>query len=93
MDVRTYLLDRITAGTVQECWLWKLSTGSHGYGQAFDGTTVVLANVENARDNGQLDKTHCPQGHPYSEENTYRTARGHRQCRACQPRWRTKATS
>jgi hypothetical protein len=28
-------------------------------------------------------KTHCPQGHPYDESNTYRTDRGHRQCRAC----------
>ena len=28
-------------------------------------------------------KTRCPQGHPYSEENTYRTRTGKRQCRAC----------
>lgn len=27
-------------------------------------------------------KTHCPKGHPYSEENTYR-CRGIRQCRTC----------
>jgi len=27
-------------------------------------------------------KTHCPQGHPYNEENTY-LWRGRRQCRAC----------
>lgn len=27
-------------------------------------------------------KTHCPQGHPYGEENT-RWWRGHRICRAC----------
>lgn len=26
--------------------------------------------------------THCPQGHPYDEENTYRDRKG-RQCRAC----------
>jgi hypothetical protein len=25
----------------------------------------------------------CPQGHPYDEENTYRTYRGERMCRAC----------
>lgn len=29
------------------------------------------------------DKTHCPQGHPYDEENTYVTPRGLRSCRAC----------
>jgi len=27
--------------------------------------------------------THCPQGHPYDEENTYRTKKGHRACRQC----------
>lgn len=28
-------------------------------------------------------KTHCPQGHPYDETNTYRTKAGGRACRAC----------
>jgi hypothetical protein len=28
-------------------------------------------------------KTHCPQGHEYSEDNTYRAARGDRQCKTC----------
>lgn len=29
-------------------------------------------------------KTHCPQGHPYDDENTYRNpSTGHRLCRAC----------
>jgi hypothetical protein len=30
----------------------------------------------------QIDKTHCPQGHPYDDENTL-VHRGHRSCRAC----------
>lgn len=29
------------------------------------------------------DKTHCPRGHPYDDENTYRTPEGRRQCRRC----------
>lgn len=28
-------------------------------------------------------KTHCPQGHPYDEKNTYRSRVGGRKCRAC----------
>lgn len=32
----------------------------------------------------QANKTHCPQGHPYDEENTYVVvSRGIRQCRRC----------
>ena len=29
------------------------------------------------------NKTHCPQGHPYDEKNTYVYASGGRQCRMC----------
>ena len=29
-------------------------------------------------------KTHCPRGHPYDAENTYRRANGHRCCRECE---------
>lgn len=28
-------------------------------------------------------KTHCPRGHAYDEQNTYRNAKGHRWCRTC----------
>lgn len=35
------------------------------------------ASARNAR------KTHCPEGHPYSPENTLRRANGDRRCRTC----------
>ena len=34
--------------------------------------------------NGNERKTHCPQGHEYTLENTYREKNGSRQCRECQ---------
>ena len=46
-----------------------------------------VTHVENVRrgDGGKylLAKTHCPQGHPYSEENTYTRPSGSRCCRTC----------
>lgn len=39
-------------------------------------------------------KTHCPEGHPYDEENTYTPPTGGRYCRACMRRrsreWRAR---
>lgn len=32
---------------------------------------------------GHGSETHCPQGHPYDEANTYRPKRGGRMCRTC----------
>lgn len=34
----------------------------------------------------QLKKTHCPYGHEYSADNTYRPPRGGRVCRKCKAR-------
>ena len=31
----------------------------------------------------QVLKTHCPQNHAYTRDNTYLTSRGHRLCRTC----------
>lgn len=117
--------DRIDVRGPDECWPWKLSVGSHGYGQIGwgaksekrtmvtahraawtavhgpipDALTVdhlcrnrpccnpahlrLLTNEENGRDNGPNRRTHCPQGHPYDEANTYVRSNGHRACRTC----------
>jgi hypothetical protein len=32
------------------------------------------------------NKTHCPDGHPYDDVNTYRASNGHRRCRVCDAR-------
>lgn len=44
-----------------------------------------LVNVRRSR--GNNSKTHCPAGHPYSDENTYLSpSTGSRFCRACKKR-------
>ena len=51
----------------------------------------VLTNRDNLMAEGSTaparlnaQKTHCPRGHPYDEENTYRDKRGFRYCRICE---------
>lgn len=36
------------------------------------------------------NRTHCPQGHPYDEQNTRRTSQGHRACRTCERECRSR---
>lgn len=47
---------------------------------------AVTPRINNARSSSisalESQRTHCPFGHEYSPENTYR-CRGHRQCRKC----------
>lgn len=45
--------------------------------------------------NVNANKTHCPRGHEYSEENTYRwpSDNGKRRCRTCKSERRMKATA
>lgn len=43
-----------------------------------------LEAVTDAENVMRTKRDHCPQGHPYSPENTYhRPSTGHRECRAC----------
>ena len=47
----------------------------------------ILTLLENCKDNGWARKTHCPQGHEYTVENTYYEKRNNgklrRHCRTC----------
>lgn len=38
----------------------------------------------------QLNKTHCPQNHPFSPENTYLTKKGFRKCKECRREYRRR---
>lgn len=57
------------------------------------GHMEPVTGAENTRRgrSGQLqaERTHCPRGHPYNEENTYyeRSQRHGRACRACHRMW------
>lgn len=42
-DAIRYFMDRVQIDDVDDCWLWKLSTGSHGYGQLFWDKRVQTA--------------------------------------------------
>ncbi len=43
MDLRAYIEERSIPEPNTGCWIWLLSLASHGYGNAFDGRTVVVA--------------------------------------------------
>lgn len=43
MSKREYIERRCIPVPFVGCWMWLLSCGSHGYGNAFDGLTVVVA--------------------------------------------------
>lgn len=42
-----------------------------------------IQDIIKAGNHNQLIKTHCPQGHEYTKENTYITKKNFRMCRIC----------
>ena len=51
-------------------------------GTQFDNMADMVAKGRQV--NREAEKTHCPQKHPYNEENTYVDKGGARHCKACQ---------
>lgn len=56
-----------------------------GHLEAVDGRTNILRGVAPSAVNAT--KTHCPEGHPYTPENTRPNRKG-RECRTCYRLWR-----
>lgn len=50
----------------------------------------AVTHAENIRRAAAV-RTACVNGHPYTEENTYRTSRGTRRCRTCQRQWKRES--
>lgn len=48
-----------------------------------DHLEIVTVAENNRRGRVNANKTECKNGHPFDESNTYITARGSRECRAC----------
>ena len=44
---------------------------------------INMKDRDSKKRGSQSRKTHCPNGHEYTEENTYRHPRGDRQCKKC----------
>lgn len=42
-----------------------------------------ITHIENVRRGEKASRTHCPQGHEYSVENTYLNKKGWRKCKIC----------
>lgn len=51
--------------------------------QAVPTEIHALQGFPEGYENYNSQKTHCPKGHPYDEENTYVSKKGQRMCRAC----------
>lgn len=47
------------------------------------GHLEPVTHAENMRRGANANKTHCPNGHEYTPENTHIRSSGWRQCRAC----------
>ena len=66
---------------------------TEGYpdGHLFLGTSADnMADRDTKGRHGQSKKTHCKQGHPFDEVNTYITSQGARNCRTCKATARAK---
>lgn len=52
----------------------------------FDLENVAFSHMK-CNYGARRENTHCPQGHEYTENNTYKYPKGHRECRRCREEW------
>jgi len=72
----------------KECLEWAIESDSE-FGMFGGKTPAEIKKIRKHRNTGKLvpngnrDKTHCGQGHPFNQMNTYNRSNGSRSCRAC----------
>ena len=79
---------RIKIGKIEKCLSeWSEDTGICSatlwlrYKKGLRGHELINPDLHKGK--AQLQKTHCPKGHPYNTQNTRYTANGSRICRTC----------
>lgn len=55
-------------------------------GAFFDLDNVAFSHMK-CNCGARRENAHCPEGHEYTEENTYQYPKGHRECRQCREKW------
>jgi hypothetical protein len=80
----------VVAGSLAAGWMMTLYQFVNGRRQEKIRQVLARWREQNVR---SALRTHCPQGHLYSPENTYREASGARQCRLCRKSARQRATA
>ncbi len=86
--------DGTRCNVIAHRWVWEQEHGPIPSGLQIDhlcrnracqntAHMELVTSAENTRRGEWANKTHCPQGHPYSGDNLYIDPKGWRHCRTC----------